>query len=148
MATDEQRNNIAELRNVIAPTVYEERAGGALRALIAGPHADKLTARVFSCSIRTAQNLRRGRHWTIQRLTQASAVLGAAFDQALYSPVLGEEHYAEMAEITDRLARLEARIAEMDRGGDTGLAPTTWQSTRAESRDLAKPAGAVDGEVT
>jgi hypothetical protein len=130
MPIDPGRNDVAEKRNMISPTVYEHRAALALRSLITGPNADKLTARALNCSVRMAQHLRNGRHWTIQRLTQASAVLGVAFDTALSSP---EQHYSEMTDIAERLARLEMRLAEMDRGEDARLAPEKNAGTARSS---------------
>src|SRR5678815_1149880 len=112
-------------------------------SLVPGPHRDKSVARLFGVSVRQAKYLRIGRYWTVDRLTQASAVLGAAFDAALYSPVSSGQHYSEMAGIEDRLTRLEARIAEVDRGGNAGLAPPAGAETRPESRSLAGPARAV-----
>lgn len=61
------------------------RAGSALDQLIPAPHRDKTVARMLNVSVRMAKYLRAGQFWTADRLTQASAVLGAAFDAALYS---------------------------------------------------------------
>src|SRR4051812_12077513 len=113
MASGEERNDIAKARNMTAQAAsYERRAAGAIRQLVAGPSADKLTARAFGCSVRMAQHLRAGQHWTIQRLSQASAVFGATFDVLLHQSS-DAQHYAEMADIRDiaeRLARLEDRV--------------------------------------
>lgn len=130
MATEPKRNDIAEKRNVTAPTIYEQRAGDAVRVLISGPNADKLTARAFGCSLRMAQHLRRGRHWTVKRFSQASAVLGCAFD-TLLTPSSSAEHYAEMADIrgiAERLARLENAYATLASEDTTGLASQESQA--------------------
>ena len=63
------------------------RAGSALDRLVPGPHRDKSIARLFGISVRMAKYLRAGEHWTADRLSQASAVLGVAFVAALYYPL-------------------------------------------------------------
>lgn len=101
------------------------RAAGAVNHLLPGRNRDKLLARMFGCSVRTAQYLRAGQFWTVERLSQASRVLGVAFDRALYTPVSSAQHALEMDDIAERLARLEDRVAQMDRGSDAGLASET-----------------------
>ena len=59
--------------------------------------------------------------------------LGVAFDAALYTPVSSDQHYSEMDELADRLARVEARLAGMDSGNASGLAPAQGSET-----DLAR----------
>lgn len=127
---------------------YGMRAAIALNDLLPSQHRDKTVQRLFNVSLRTAKYLRAGRHWTTDRLSQASAALGAAFDAALYSPVSSAEHYSEMADIEDRLARLEVRIAEMDRGGDAGLASAQVAETRGEGRAVAVADGSVGGSMS
>lgn len=145
MASGRERK--AKRKDIAAVTDYGARAAAALDELLPGAHRDKTVARMFNCSVRMAQYLRAGQHWTAGRLSQASAVLGVAFDAALYSPTSSAEHYAEMADITHRLARLEARIAEVDRGGNAGLAPPARTGTRPVGREVAEPARAVGREV-
>lgn len=142
------RKGNAEGKDVAPVTAdYGQRAAMALDALIPAPHRDKTIARLFGISPRMAKYLRRGQFWTTDRLTQASAALGAAFDAALYSPVSSAQHYSEMADFEDRLARLEARIAEVDRGADAGLAPPASTETREEVREVAEPVRAVGRQV-
>lgn len=148
MASDPKRKDIAHQRNDGRMTAdYGQRAALALDRCIPGPNRDKAVARLFGVSVRMAQYLRRGQHWTTERLTQASAALGATFDAALYSPVSSAQHYTEMADIEDRLARLEARIAEVDRGGDARLAPPVSTETHVQGRQVARPAARLGREV-
>lgn len=141
MASIGDRNPIAEARSMTAqPLIYEERAAAALRLLVHGRHADKLTARVFGCSPRLAQHLRAGRCWTVARLTQASLVLGVAFDRALYEPLTTAEYDNDRREIAERLARLEASIEQMVGGGHARLVPVA-------GAPAGRPSRGGDGEV-
>lgn len=145
MARRAKGNTVAQEGNVTAD--YGIRAATALDSLVPGPHRDKNVARLFGVSVRQAKYLRTGRHWTVDRLTQASAMLGTAFDAALYSPASSAQHYSEMADIEDRLARLEARIAEVDRGANAGLAAQEGEAIRDEGRQVAEPVRALGREV-
>lgn len=102
------------------PADYGQRAASALDLLLPAPHRDKTIARLFGVSVRMAKYLRAGRHWTLARLGQASAMLGDAFDAALTPSA---QHYSEMAELAHRLAQLEAWRAEILRGADARLPP-------------------------
>ena len=102
---------------------YGVRAAVALDRVLPGPHRDKTVARLFNVSVRTAQYLRGGKYWTIARLSQASALLGVAFDAALCSPITSAEFEVETADFDARLSRVEARLAQMVRSEDTRLAP-------------------------
>ena len=131
MASGQEGKDLAQKGKDLAPNGnapmtadYGRRAAAALDLLIPGPHRDKAIARLFGTSVRMAKYLRSGRHWTAERLSQASRALGAGFDVALYSPAPSAQHDAEMAEIAARLARMEACFVEMARGGDPGPAPT------------------------
>lgn len=126
------------MRNVIA-----QRAGAALDGCYAGPHRDKRIARDLGVSVRMAQHLRAGQHWTIDRLAQASALIGAAFDRALYVPTPSAQHHTEMSEIADRLARLEARFEEVARRDDAGSAPAQSREADRKGRTL-RQGGAAD----
>lgn len=119
---------------------YGQRAAVALDQLLPGEHRDKIVARMFNVSLRMAKYLRAGQHWTADRLSQASALLGAAFDAALVSS--DERHVSEMTEIAERLARLEEWRAETDRGGDAGLAPEASAAVEREGRAPPSEAGA------
>lgn len=152
MATKPTRNDVAEKRNMTAPTIYEQRAGDAVRVLISGPNADKLTARAFGCSLRMAQHLRRGRHWTVKRFSQASAVLGCAFD-TLLTPASSAEHYAEAADlrgITERLARLEEAYEAVASWNPAGLASGEGQAPVSAGRTAheGSDGGALPGYDT
>lgn len=120
---------------------YGVRAAMALNQLLPGEHRDKTVARMFNVSVRMAKYLRTGQHWTIDRLSQASAVLGASFD-VLLSPSTDAQHYAEMAdiqEIAERLARLEERVdAGMVGTPAAGLAPQKSASASAAGRVYAE----------
>jgi hypothetical protein len=124
------------MRNVIAV-----RAGAALDRLYPGPHRDKLIARDFGVSVRMAQYLRTGQHWTIDHLAQASALLGAAFDRALYSPAQDQQHFDEMGDISSRLGRLEAWRGDMAGRAEAGLAPPERVAVDGSGR----AAGGADG---
>lgn len=102
MASAQKRN---ENRKHIArmSSDYGARAAAALNELLPGRHGDKTLARVFGCSLRLAQYLRRGQCWTADRLTQASREFGVAFDALLISPEA----------LNDRLDRMDAEIANL-----------------------------------
>ena len=137
MASGEEGKDLAQKGNGRMTADYGQRAGIALDRLVAGPHRDKTVARLFGVSVRMAKYLRAGQHWTADRLTQASAMLGAAFDAALYTPVSSATHYSEMAAISERLDRLEARFVEMDRGGDARLAQAAGPLRNGQTRGIA-----------
>lgn len=142
MASEQKRKNVAHQRNGDGMSAdYGQRAALALDRCIPGQNRDKVVARLFGVSVRMAQYLRCGQHWTTNRLSQASAVLGIAFDAALYSPAPSVQHYTEMADIEGRLARLEARVAEVDRRSNAGLAPPARSETPAEGGEVAAPMG-------
>lgn len=104
MATEEERNRSAiGLRNM---SQIGARAAVALDLCVPGPNRDKRVARLFRCSVRLAQYLRKGQCWTAARLSQASGVLGADFDIALAGIDIG----AEIAQLRARLNELEGRI--------------------------------------
>lgn len=117
---------------------YAQRAATALNLLIPGPHRDKLIARKFGISPSTAKLLRRGKRWTAERLSQASSVLGDAFDVALSKPATNWQHNLEMQEIETRLARLEENVAQMARGDITRLASSASASSNNDSGGLAE----------
>jgi len=139
----------------IAPVTtsdYGMRAAMALNHALPGEHRDKLVARMFGCSVRMAKYLRAGQYWTIDRLNQASAVIGDVFDIAL-SPATDDKHYAEMADIealAERLARLEANVGtELVAPKVPGLAPQESEavvgSRGAPSENVGDIAGARGG---
>jgi hypothetical protein len=63
---------------------FAQNAAYALNLLvgerIAARNRDKAVARMFGVSLRMAKYLREGKHWTVDRLTLASALLGRDFD--------------------------------------------------------------------
>lgn len=124
MARTPRRNGFAKMRNVIA-----DRAALALDRGYPGAHRDKRIARDFGISTRTAQYLRAGQCWTMERLAQASSILGSAFDRALYVPVSSVEHDQVMGELSERLAQLEARVDEVVRRDDARPTPPQSHET-------------------
>jgi len=112
MARPLKRNEIAVERNVIAL-----RAGSALERLIPAPHRDKAIARLFGVSVRMAVYLRAGQHWTLDRLAEASAKLGSAFDVLLWQPEADVSAAREIsAEAEDRIVERIARRVREDAG--------------------------------
>lgn len=101
MAIDPRGSAASQKGNHKMTADYGQRAAIALDRCIPGPHRDKEVARLFGCSVRFAKYLRRGQHWTADRLTQASRAL-KSFDEYLASPNLHR-----------RLDALEAEIAEL-----------------------------------
>lgn len=107
------------------------RAAEALNRVLPPQNRDKKVATLFGVSLRMAQYLRVGQRWTIDRLNQASAELGLAFDAAFYSPMSTTDFHDELREIAERLARLEERAnAGMVGGLDAGLAPVASAAAR------------------
>jgi hypothetical protein len=70
---------------------FAGNAGFALDLLvgerIAVRNRDKAVARMFGVSLRMAKYLREGKHWTTDRLTMASALLGRDFDVLVIVPL-------------------------------------------------------------
>lgn len=85
---------------------YGVRAGVALDRLVPGPHRDKRIARMFGVSPRMARHLRCGQHWTIDRLSQASAMI-QGFDSFIASP---EQLHARIEELRQQIDDLAAVI--------------------------------------
>jgi hypothetical protein len=54
---------------------------------IAERNRDKAVARMFGVSLRMAKYLREGKHWSVPRLTMASALLGRDFDVLVIVPL-------------------------------------------------------------
>lgn len=105
---------------------YGMRAAMALNDYLPGQHRDKIVARMFGVSLRMAKYLRKGHYWTLDRLSQASAELGAGFDLAL----AGKR--PEIGEIVERLARLEERFdAQLVNNAGQELAHEQGQSILA-----------------
>jgi hypothetical protein len=88
---------------------YALRAARALEELIPERNRDKAIARLFNCSVRMAVYLRRGEKWTIARLNQASAALGAEFDRRLCGL---DQVIPSPEDINARLTRVEALLAD------------------------------------
>lgn len=106
---------------------YGIRAAGAMRRLLPSKHRNKAIETLFRCSPRMAKYLDAGQYWTIDRLNQASAALGAAFDVAMAGGEPDEQHISEMYELAEWLVRwgksqneavvatLSSRLAPPDR---------------------------------
>jgi hypothetical protein len=111
MATDPKRNDVAEARKGPMSYDFAQRAALALNSLVPGPHRDKSIARIFDCSVRLAQYLRAGQHWTIDRLNIASQrIIG--FDAYLASP----DFHTRLDQIARELDEIRSNL----RGGDGG----------------------------
>jgi len=54
-----------------------------------------------------------GEKWTARRLSEASDLLGAAFDAAISNPASDIEHYSEMRDLSIRGAELDRDIDQM-----------------------------------
>jgi hypothetical protein len=104
MATEKKRNVVAAMSD------FGIRAAVAIDSLLPGPHKDKRVARLFGVSVRLAQYLRQGKHWTVDRMSQASRLLGSDFDIALFH-----------AEAT-RLRQTQDAVIQHLRGGKDGHA--------------------------
>lgn len=112
MASDAKRKDIAHQRNGDRMTAdYGQRAALALDRCIPGPNRDKAVARLFGVSVRMAQYLRRGQHWTTERLTQASAALQSV-DQYISAPNIHQRLDAMEAELTELRQHLKVSEGE------------------------------------
>jgi hypothetical protein len=95
MASTLIRNDFSEKRNELAAD-----AGLALERLFAGPHRDKRIAQAFGITVRMAQYLRQGKHWTHERFLQLAALQDAAPPEQT---------------LEDRLNELERELATLRR---------------------------------
>jgi hypothetical protein len=120
---------------------YGQRAASALDHLLPREHRIKAVARAFNCSLRTARYLLAGDHWTARRLSQASELLGDAFEAAFNRPASAWTHLHELHDISTRLARLEQRLEQMDGGGMARVAPDQGMAAPVESRAPAACGG-------
>ena len=112
MASEPTRKDFAHQRNGRRMTAdYGQRAALALERCIPGPNRDKAVARLFGVSVRMAQYLRRGQHWTADRLTQASAAL-QGFDQYISAPNIHQRLDAMEAELIELRQHLRASEGE------------------------------------
>lgn len=92
-----------------------QRAASALNAVLPARHRAKTVAQLFDCSVRFAKYLLVGDHWTGRRLTQASDVLGAAFDAAFSLPESNEQHEYEIKIFEIHYRRAEQEVEQMRR---------------------------------
>lgn len=113
---------------------YGNRAAAALDQLLPRPHRAKILARMLECSVRTAKHLLAGERWHHRRLTQASELLGDAFDVALSRPASNWTHQHETHDIKLRLARLEQDF-EMARREATRMASDQSVPAHLEGRE-------------
>lgn len=121
---------------MISLASIEARAGLALRQMIAGPHADKRTAQRFGITVRMAQHLRRGNHWTIRRLIQAAELFGDAFEAALSKPDSDFSYNLEQQDYNRRVEKLKRYVHEY--GGQMAKENNTrMASDTGAPRDLA-----------
>ena len=144
MASGTKGNKSARILHPMSSSDFGMRAGQALDLVVPGPHRDKIVARHLGVSVRMAKYLRAGQHWSIARLNQASAVFGGAFDALLGDSAA---HYASMAEISERLSRVEDLLDTTLVGG-TAAQPFPPEVRPlhgpGEGRDAGGPAPAGD----
>ena len=76
---------------------------------IAEQNRDKAVARMFGISLRMAKYLREGKHWTVERLTIASSLLGRDFDVLVIVPM---RYGIEPETIHDRIDEVENQIEQ------------------------------------
>lgn len=133
------------------PSDYGTRAALALDELLPHGNRDKAVQRLFDVSLRMAKYLRVGKHWTIERLNQASRVIDG-FDVLVASPERLSMLRMEMDELDKRLARLECeRQAENARVGVAlsiveGAGRRPGQST--EDCGTVRPSAAKPNPIT
>ena len=112
MASNEKRNDVAFQRNQAMSSDYSQRATLAINRLVPGPNRDKSVARKLGCSVRFAQYLQHGQHWTIDWLNRASAAI-EGFDAYLASP----DFHNRLDEIEQELAEIRSNLRGQ-RGGE------------------------------
>lgn len=106
MATNRTGNRSAKVLHRMSAD-YGVRAATALNLLLPGQHRAKAIQRIFDVSERTAKYLLAGRHWTVERLTQASkAVQG--FDEFISTPNIHRRIETVEAQITELREHLKA----------------------------------------
>lgn len=133
MASNEEGKEIAPECKGPMTADYGIRAARAVNELVPRPHRDKALQRMFDCSLRMAKYLSAGQFWTIDRLNQASAILGAPFDAALMG---ADAEQRELQDIAARLARLEDRFDEVVGTGATVISPPLGAAADRESREV------------
>ncbi len=134
-------------------TDFALNAGLALDLLIGEPNRDKLIARMFGVSLRTAKYLRTGKHWTVDRLKMASALLGRDFDILVIVPLRSaiepEEVHARIDAVENQIEQdIELLRSEVQDGffqimrflaalvaGETGHATIAQDSSSAQQAD-------------
>jgi len=92
---------------------YGIRAATALNLLLPGQHRAKAIQRLFDVSERTAKYLLAGRHWTIDRLSQASRAI-QGFDEFISTPNIHHRLDAMEAELTELRQHLKASGGDHD----------------------------------
>ena len=94
---------------------YGQRAAAALGEIIPDRQRTKTVARLFQCSRTMAFYLLSGNHWTARRLSQASELLGDAFDAAFSKPENSFQRDLEGQRMDAEAMRLETHIGKMHR---------------------------------
>jgi len=110
MTRTEERTDLANERNGGIPGDYGRRAAYAINRLVPGPNRDKAVARLFECSIRTAQYLRAGLHWSIDRLNIASKKVNG------FDAYLATDLNARLDFLEQELAELRGNLRTRDNG--------------------------------
>jgi hypothetical protein len=107
--------------------------GQALDRLFPGRDRDKRIAQMFGISARMANHLRAGNHWTLDRLAQATELLGDAWEAALRQPDSEYKYNLEKQDLERRVARLEEYVGRMDKLVFASLSPTPGRAGDMES---------------
>ena len=95
---------------------YGARAAAALGEIIPPKrHRPKVVQKLFRCSRSMAYYLLAGDHWTAKRLSQASELLGDAFDAAFSKPENSFQRQLEGQRMDAEAMRLETHIGKMHR---------------------------------
>ncbi len=94
---------------------FGPRAAAALDAVLPRRDRIKTVQRLFDVSGRMARYLLVGDHWTARRMTQASDLLGAAFDAAFSQAESNEQYEYEMKIYEAHQRRAEQEIEQMRR---------------------------------
>jgi hypothetical protein len=130
-------------------TDFALRAGQALEALLPERDRDKAIARLFNCSVRMAKYLRTGQSWTVERLGQASAALGEAFDRLVFGGALDDTRLAAESEaIHQRIAEQQTRIRELeaDLAHSRELVRLATELLRVQRVQRGQPEGGETGQ--
>ena len=94
---------------------YGQRAAAALGEILPEQNRTKIVQRLFRCSRSMAYYLLAGNHWTARRLSQASELLGDAFDAAFSKPDTAFHRSLSHQDRDARVMHVEQLLDQMDR---------------------------------